>query len=622
MVNVEHAMTRYRTRELTIHPRVQLALLTLVTFIALAAYIAGTFLGISVITPLLFYFPIILAAYWYPRQGVLFAVVVGILEVFFIYFYSYPSLPDITFAGTTASFYVLVAIAVVISSLSGGLKDREARYRGIFNNSEAGIFLLGNGDSHLVIEEANPGGGSMLGCSPATLKGESIFNYWKDTAASNSLIRSLSATGSIPQMESVMTRKDGSDVPVLISGSSLPGGMLVLTVIDISARKSQEEEIQARNEELSITNRVIAEAAAATGLEEMLQRMISTLMTYLDCDFGGVTLYGEGSRQISAQIHTGEMRLFQEIMDADGDAPEEWRGAICEGKGLLWKGAIGQTGDVTYTGMVIPLKSGTDVTGAMYFVSAGDRGCPAGQRQTLESLAREIGTAVSRLTLAQRLMETNQQANLYLDILMHDINNANLASLWYGDLLLEMLSGEAKDMAKKMMDGIQKSREVIRNVETIRKIQVRKNNLVAMNLDTVIKKEMRLFPDADIRYWESGTDVWADDLLGEIFANLIGNSIRFGGQEVSITLSVSQGPQDRVEILVSDTGPGIPDDLKKVVFRRFSHTHEQSSGKGLGLYIVKTLLERYGGDISVADRIPGDHTKGTVFRVTLQRVIP
>lgn len=621
MVNVKYAMTRERTTELAIHPRIQLALLVLVTLIALLAYIAGTFLGISVITPLLFYFPIILAAYWYPRRGVLFAVVVGILEVFFVYLYRYPSLPDITFAVTTASFYVLVAIAVVISSLSGGLKDREARYRGIFNSSEAGIFLVQNGHSNLVIEEANPRGGNLLGCSPGNLKGESILTYWKDAAASNSLLQSMDTLGSIPQRESVMTRNDGVHVPVLISGSNLPGGMMVLTVIDISARKSQEEEIQARNEQLSITNRVIAEASAATGLEEMIRGMLSTLMKYLGCGFGGVSLYEEGSHRITTHIHEGNVRLYQEIMDSDDNGPEEWKGAINGGKGLVWKGAAGKTGDTMHTGIVIPLQSGNEVIGTMYFIFADGKGCSADQRQTLESLAREVGTAVARLILAQRIVETNQQANLYLDILMHDINNANLASLWYGDLLLEMLSGEARDMARKMMEGVQKSREVIRNLETIRKIQVRKNDLKAVNLDTAIQKEIRLFPGADIRYSDSGADVWADDLVGEIFANLIGNSVKFGGQGASVTISVSQIQQGTVEVLVSDTGPGIPDDLKNVIFRRFSHADQQNSGKGLGLYIVKTLLERYGGAISVADRIPGEHSQGAVFRMTFRRVI-
>jgi len=619
---VKDVMTRERTRELVIQPRIQLILVVLVTIVALLAYIAGTLLGISVITPLLFYFPIILAAYWFPRQGVLFAVAVGILEVFFVYLFLSLSLPDITFAVTTASFYVLVAIAVVISSLSGGLKDREARYRGIFNSSEAGIFLVQDGDSKLVIEEVNVRGGALLGCHPVDLKGESFLKYWKDKDAMDSLMHSLRPEGSIPQMESVISMANGTNVPVLISGSSLPGRMMVLTVIDISSRKIQEEVIQARNQQISIINKVIAEASAARGIEEMVDGVLSNLVSYLNCEFGAVSLCDEGSSRVTTHIQKGDETLYQEIMDSGDESVTEWKRAISEGRCLAWKGAAGKGGHPTYAGIVVPLQSGNETLGSMYFLSCNGRGCSTDQRQTLESLAREIGTAVARLMLAQKIVETNQQANLYLDILMHDINNANLASLWYGDLLMEMLSGEPKDMARKMMEGIQKSREVIRNLETIRKIQVRKNELKAISLDMAIQKEIRLFPDARIEYAECRTDVLADDLLGEIFTNLIGNSLKFGGPGVRVTISASTVQPDTIEVLVSDTGPGIPDDLKNVIFRRFSQSDRQGSGKGLGLYIVKTLLERYGGAISVGDRIEGDHSQGAVFRMTFQKARP
>ncbi len=78
MVNVIPAMTQKSTSELTISSRTQVFLIVLVTILVSIGYVAGTMLGLSAITPLLFYLPIILAAYWFPRRGVLFAVGVGI----------------------------------------------------------------------------------------------------------------------------------------------------------------------------------------------------------------------------------------------------------------------------------------------------------------------------------------------------------------------------------------------------------------------------------------------------------------------------------------------------------------------------------------------------------------
>lgn len=606
--------------ELTIRPGIQVTLVLLITILVGIGYIAGTLLGLSAITPLLFYFPIILAAYWFPRQGVLFAVGIGIAEVFFVYLYRYPSLPDVTFAVTTASFYVLVAIAVVISSLSSGLKDREARYRSIFSSSEAAIFLVQNGDSELRIEEVNPGGGALIGCHPEDLTGKRLTQFLRDGRTKQLLLESMRKEGSVSQVETVITREDGTDVPVLISGSLLPGGMMVFSVIDISARKAHEEEMEARNLQLTTINRVIAEASAATGIEEMGKGVLQNLAAYLDCEFGGISLYEEGSSRTITTIRHGDCSLFQCLMESDDESAAAWKKAISEGRFLVWKGDSRINGVTPKSGIVIPLESADKTMGAMYFLSCSGRPYSKEQQQTLESLSREIATAVTRLLLSQRIAETSQQANLYLDILMHDINNANLASLWYGDLLLEMLSGESKEMATKMVDGIKKSREIIRNLETIRKIQGRKNDLKAVSLDTAIQNEIRFFPGTAIEFKESGVLVWADDLIGEIFNNLIGNSIKFGGPGVAVTITVTTENPETAVVEVADTGPGIPDDLKKVLFRRFLQADRQNPGKGLGLYIVKKLLERYGGSISVADRIPGDHSRGTVFRMTFRKV--
>ncbi len=605
--------------EFSINPRIQVILVVTITIVAFLGYIAATLLGISVIAPLLFYFPIIMAAYWFPKKGVLFAVAVGILEVFVVYVTRSPSLPDITFAVTTASFYVLVAIAVVISSLSGGLKEREARYRGIFNSSEAGIFLVRCGNSDMVIEEANIRGGALLGCTPGDLIGTSFLTYWNDRPVLDGFIHARGNVGPVHQLESVITLPDRTTIPVLISGSRLPGQAMVLTLIDISARKIQEDETQARNQQLSIINRVITEASAARGMDDMLNRVLSNIMGYLDCGYGGVSLYEEDSRRVLARYHQGDENLYHDIQNAANGPLAELKRSIENGKSLVWKGDGEAGGEGPCAGIVVPLESGDEVLGMMYFFSGERRGCSAHQHQTIEFLAREIGAAVSRLVLAQKIGEANQQANLYLDILMHDINNANLASLWYGDLLMDMLSGEPKEMARKMMEGVQKSRAVIRNLETIRKIQERKNDLRVVRLDTAVQKEIRFFPDAHIEYQENGIDVLADELLGEIFTNLIGNSVKFGGPDVRITIGVDTQDSDTVEVLFSDNGPGIPDDLKRVIFRRFSQTTSQSEGKGLGLYIVKTLLERYGGTISVSDRVEEDHSQGAVFRMILKR---
>ncbi|MGE5403280.1 MAG: sensor histidine kinase, partial [Candidatus Doudnabacteria bacterium] len=68
---------------------------------------------------------------------------------------------------------------------------------------------------------------------------------------------------------------------------------------------------------------------------------------------------------------------------------------------------------------------------------------------------------------------------------------------------------------------------------------------------------------------------------------------------------------------VEDNGPGVPDDLKPKLFHRFQRGKTKAHGKGLGLYLVRSLVESYEGKVWVEDRVKGDHSKGARFVVML-----
>jgi len=598
-------------------PNANLAILGVITLAAFIAYALGVASGLLVFTPLLFYFPIILAAYWFPRHGVIFAVAVGILEVFSVYLFSYPGLTEIAFAVTTASFYVLVAVAVVISSLSREMHEREARYKVIFNSSDAGIFVLQNGACELAIEEVNPKGGVILQSHPRDLKGKKFTQFWQDEAAMKSFLQNLDKEGTAPQYETSLARPDGTMVPVMVSGARLPGRMVVLNVIDISTRIAHEKELREKNDQLALLNRVTTDASGAREIGAMMRSVLATMKQYMaEWDLCGASVFREG--QPPTLFVEGDAELLDAAGSPDSGVAREWRDAMAGARPFQWGRGHEVREGVPRAGMAIPLVSGDATVGVLFLLSRRTVAHPPDQ--VVQSLASEIATAVTRINLMERLAEANRQANLYLDILMHDINNANLASLWYGDLLLEMLEGEPRDIARKMIDGIRKSREIIRNVETIRKVHGKKADLKPVDLDAVIRKEIQMYPDTPIEYSGLPVLVLADELLGEVFSNLVGNSIKFGGAGVRVRISVERPAPGEVKVTVSDTGPGIPDELKNIIFNRFTWAEPGEHGKGLGLYIVKMLLTRYGGDIAVSDRVPGDHAQGVSFQITLREV--
>lgn len=109
-------------------------------------------------------------------------------------------------------------------------------------------------------------------------------------------------------------------------------------------------------------------------------------------------------------------------------------------------------------------------------------------------------------------------------------------------------------------------------------------------------------------------ETWADpDKLQQVVANLLENAVRHGEGTVTVTLRPADVDGARgAEITVGDEGPGIDEDTAARVFTRFWRGSKRG-GTGLGLYIVKGLVEAHGGTVAV-DRAPAG---GALFRVLL-----
>ncbi len=223
--------------------------------------------------------------------------------------------------------------------------------------------------------------------------------------------------------------------------------------------------------------------------------------------------------------------------------------------------------------------------------------------------------------LHRDLASANREANLYLDILTHDIRNTENVSNLYTDLLIETLDGNARAYTEKLQRSIRKSIEILGNVSTIRRIHKPSGGDRRVNLDEVVQDEIAQFPEKIIRCDAAGCRVWADDLLSEVFANLIGNAAKFGGPGVEVFIRIEEEADELVRVSVEDTGPGIPDADKQAVFHRYEQK-KRGVGEGLGLFLVQVLIERYGGRIWADDRVPGNPEEGAAFRFTLRKVDP
>lgn len=119
--------------------------------------------------------------------------------------------------------------------------------------------------------------------------------------------------------------------------------------------------------------------------------------------------------------------------------------------------------------------------------------------------------------------------------------------------------------------------------------------------------------------------LWADpDKIDQVLSNLLENAVRHGEGTVTIDVTPTASPREgetdpyaATSVTVSDEGPGIPEESMNRVFTRFWRGSKRG-GTGLGLYIVKGIVEAHGGSITVGRAPDG----GAQFRFTLPASLP
>ncbi|WP_366515220.1 ATP-binding protein [Methanoculleus sp.] len=211
-----------------------------------------------------------LAAYWFPRRGISISIALALG-------YLAMALP---FAGGDAGLVVsalaravvFAAIGAVVSLLSLRLREQEERYRGVFDNSEAGTFIVVPGEASPRIEEANYVGAILLGSTTKDLIGEPVTGFLDDPGAWEAFEAEIDRNGAVYEYETALRRADGAAVQVLASGGRLPDGRIVLTLVDITARKNAEDALRRTNAKLNMLGRLTRNdlAAAVSGLLERI----------------------------------------------------------------------------------------------------------------------------------------------------------------------------------------------------------------------------------------------------------------------------------------------------------------------------------------------------------------
>jgi PAS domain S-box-containing protein len=187
-------------------------------------------------------------------------------------------------------------------------------------------------------------------------------------------------------------------------------------------------------------------------------------------------------------------------------------------------------------------------------------------------------------------------------ILLHDITN-NLTAI-KSHVKMFKLKNEPDNLIG-IENYISKSVQLIKRMRELESIIEKNHELKVYTVASVIKHAAEKYNRINITI-NGKADVMADDAIDSVIDNIIGNAIKHGKAN-QIEIGISQGAK-MCKISFADNGCGIPDKFKEKIFEE-NFIYGETGGTGIGLYIVKNTMERYGGSVYIEDNKP----QGTRF---------
>jgi len=252
--------------------------------------------------------------------------------------------------------------------------------------------------------------------------------------------------------------------------------------------------------------------------------------------------------------------------------------------------------------------------------------------KTLEDRVREKTDELERVH--QQMMQVEKAASLgkMAATVAHELNNPLSGIITYAKLIARKLRGQLAEGAERtaMLDDLELIRsesmrcgKIVRDLLTYARES--RPEFQAVHLHEVIEHALKVVAHhTQLEHVDAGTDLrLADDLvvcdreqIVQALIALMVNAVEAmpQGGRLAVSTWEAAGP-DRVCLGVSDTGIGIPPDLKERIFDPFFSTKSETKGVGLGLAVVYGIVQRHDGKIAVTSA-PG---AGTTFTIEIPR---
>lgn len=253
----------------------------------------------------------------------------------------------------------------------------------------------------------------------------------------------------------------------------------------------------------------------------------------------------------------------------------------------------------------------------------------------LERLADRAAVAIENARLYEEIQAAHQAKSDFVSMVTHEMRLPMTAIKGYADLMAgEMvgpLNSQQHDFLQVIQRNLSRMSSLIRDLSEINRLESGKMQFEnePFGLDEVVEDVMATIQEAvNGRSQTLAANIaptlpliFADPRrAGQILANLVSNAHKYTPEGGSITIQASHD-EKMAHVSVRDTGVGISADDQTKLFSQFFRSESRfvrkQSGWGLGLYIVKRMVEAQGGEI----RFASQEGQGTVFTFTLPLVV-
>lgn len=242
----------------------------------------------------------------------------------------------------------------------------------------------------------------------------------------------------------------------------------------------------------------------------------------------------------------------------------------------------------------------------------------------------------------QRLIESEERyrkaydkADFYKDLLAHDVSNIfnNISA----SVQLLKISKDNYNVSEKEINMIEITKQqlergasLVSNVRKLSEIEEGEMSVKPFDVKEVLEKcieeiisrfhERKI--EINFKANQEITNVMGGELLIDAFENLLINGVIHNDSEKArlwVNLSkIYQDDKKFVKIEFKDNGLGIIDDRKKTIFKRNYQKERSTGGMGIGLSLVKTIINSYRGQVWVENRVRGDYSQGSNFIILLK----